>query len=99
LLITQTDFSVIALIGIILLDWYRQKNAIMMIDFALEAERKGGKNPDRRDLSGLSAAFPAHSHDHHGGHAGRLAAWPSGAWRDGRGTPQGRWASRSSAAR
>jgi multidrug efflux pump len=45
LLITRTDFSIIALIGIILLIGIVQKNAIMMIDFALEAERKGGKNP------------------------------------------------------
>ena len=45
LLITRIDFSVIALIGIILLIGIVQKNAIMMIDFALEAERKGGKSP------------------------------------------------------
>jgi multidrug efflux pump len=45
LLITRTDFSVIALIGIILLIGIVQKNAIMMIDFALEAERKEGKSP------------------------------------------------------
>ncbi len=45
LLITKIDFSVIALIGIILLIGIVQKNAIMMIDFALEAERKEGKSP------------------------------------------------------
>ena len=39
------DFSVIALIGIILLIGIVKKNAIMMIDFALEAERKDGKTP------------------------------------------------------
>ena len=43
LLITRTDFSVIALIGIILLIGIVQKNAIMMIDFALDAERNEGK--------------------------------------------------------
>jgi multidrug efflux pump len=43
LLITRTDFSVIALIGIILLIGIVQKNAIMMIDFALQAERTEGK--------------------------------------------------------
>ncbi len=43
LLITHTDFSVIALIGIILLIGIVEKNAIMMIDFALEAQRKDGK--------------------------------------------------------
>jgi multidrug efflux pump len=43
LLITHTEFSVIALIGIILLIGIVQKNAIMMIDFALQAERNEGK--------------------------------------------------------
>jgi multidrug efflux pump len=39
LMITHTEFSVIALIGIILLIGIVKKNAIMMIDFALQAER------------------------------------------------------------
>ncbi|NDQ57018.1 MAG: multidrug efflux RND transporter permease subunit [Acidipila sp.] len=45
LLLFHTEFSVIALIGIILLIGIVKKNAIMMIDFALEAERKEGKAP------------------------------------------------------
>jgi multidrug efflux pump len=45
LLIYRTDFNVIALIGIILLIGIVKKNAIMMIDFALDAERKEGKSP------------------------------------------------------
>jgi multidrug efflux pump subunit AcrB len=45
LLISKTDLSVIALIGIILLIGIVKKNAIMMIDFALEAERTEGKPP------------------------------------------------------
>jgi multidrug efflux pump len=45
LLICRTDFSVIALIGIILLIGIVEKNAIMMIDFALDAQRKEGKEP------------------------------------------------------
>jgi multidrug efflux pump len=45
LLLCHTEFSVIALIGIILLIGIVKKNAIMMIDFALEAERKEGKPP------------------------------------------------------
>jgi multidrug efflux pump len=44
LMITGTDLSVIALIGIILLIGIVKKNAILMIDFALEAERKEGKS-------------------------------------------------------
>jgi multidrug efflux pump len=45
LLICREEFSVGALIGIILLIGIVKKNAIMMIDFALEAERKEGKSP------------------------------------------------------
>ena len=45
LLIFRMEFSVIALIGLILLIGIVEKNAIMMIDFALEAERKEGKAP------------------------------------------------------
>jgi multidrug efflux pump len=43
LMIFRVEFSVIALIGIILLIGIVQKNAIMMIDFALQAEREEGK--------------------------------------------------------
>ena len=46
LFITGTNLSVIALIGIILLIGIVKKNAIMMIDFALEAEREHGKTPE-----------------------------------------------------
>jgi multidrug efflux pump len=45
LLITRTDLSIIALIGIILLIGIVKKNAIMMIDFALEVERREHKSP------------------------------------------------------
>ena len=43
---TNTDLSVIALIGIILLIGIVKKNAIMMIDFALAAERQENKTPE-----------------------------------------------------
>jgi multidrug efflux pump len=45
LMICGNDFSVIALIGIILLIGIVKKNAILMIDFAIEAERKEGLAP------------------------------------------------------
>jgi multidrug efflux pump len=45
LLLCKTEFSIIALIGVILLIGIVKKNAIMMIDFALEAERQEGKSP------------------------------------------------------
>jgi multidrug efflux pump len=50
--VTHNDFSVIALIGLVLLIGIVQKNAIMMIDFALEAERKEG-------LTSINAIYQA----------------------------------------
>src|SRR5882724_6413022 len=44
LLLTRTDLSLIALIGIILLIGIVKKNGIMMVDFALAAERNEGKS-------------------------------------------------------
>jgi multidrug efflux pump len=46
LLLFHMDLGVVALIGIILLIGIVKKNAIMMIDFALEAEREHGKSPE-----------------------------------------------------
>jgi len=48
----HTEFSIMALIGVILLIGIVKKNAIMMIDFALEAERKRG-------LSSIDAIYEA----------------------------------------
>jgi multidrug efflux pump len=41
----RTEFSIMALIGVILLIGIVKKNAIMMIDFALDAERRRGLSP------------------------------------------------------
>jgi multidrug efflux pump len=46
LILFGRDLSLVALIGIILLMGIVKKNAIMMIDFALEAEREEGKSPE-----------------------------------------------------
>jgi multidrug efflux pump len=46
LLLTGNDLNVIALIGVLLLIGIVKKNAIMMIDFALEAERTSGSTPE-----------------------------------------------------
>jgi multidrug efflux pump len=46
LILLKTELSVIALIGIILLIGIVKKNAILMIDFAIGAERKEGKGPE-----------------------------------------------------
>jgi multidrug efflux pump len=45
LMLTHTDLSVIAVIGVILLIGLVKKNGILMIDFALAAEREEGKSP------------------------------------------------------
>ena len=45
LMVSRTDLGIIAIIGIILLIGIVKKNAIMMIDFALDAERKEGMAP------------------------------------------------------
>jgi multidrug efflux pump len=46
LLLTGNDLSIVGLIGIILLIGIVKKNAIMMIDFAIEAERVEKKTPE-----------------------------------------------------
>ena len=46
LMVCGTELSVIAVIGIILLIGIVKKNGIMMVDFAMEAERKEGKSPE-----------------------------------------------------
>ncbi|MFG1425622.1 efflux RND transporter permease subunit [Roseixanthobacter glucoisosaccharinicivorans] len=46
LIVCKSEFSLIALIGVILLIGIVKKNAIMMVDFALEAERARGLSPE-----------------------------------------------------
>ena len=70
----KTEFSIMALIGVILLIGIVKKNAIMMIDFALDAERNARPELARRDPRGLPAALPADHDDDHGGHARRASA-------------------------
>ena len=50
---TKTEFTVIALIGFILLIGIVKKNAIMMIDFALDAERREGLSPEAAIRQGV----------------------------------------------
>ena len=51
LMLFGMDFSVIAIIGIIMLIGIVKKNAIMMIDFAIDAQRTPGTDAGRGDLS------------------------------------------------
>ena len=60
LLAFKTEFSIIALIGIILLIGIVKKNAIMMIDFAIEAERDEGLAPRKPSITpACSASAPS----------------------------------------
>ena len=74
LMAVHFDLSVIAIVGIILLIGIVKKNGIMLVDFALEAERNAWPDARRGDLPGLRAALPADPDDHDGGAARRRAA-------------------------
>ena len=50
ILVTHSELDIIALIGIILLIGIVKKNAILMIDFAIQAERNETQLPQRSDL-------------------------------------------------
>ena len=70
----RTELSLIAFIGIILLIGIVKKNGIMMVDFALDAERNRGLDAGAGDLRGLPGALPADHDDDAGGAARRAAA-------------------------
>ncbi len=57
LMLTGTDLSVLALIGIILLIGIVKKNAILMIDFAVEAERREGLTPEESIFKACKLRF------------------------------------------
>jgi HAE1 family hydrophobic/amphiphilic exporter-1 len=57
LLIFGVDLNLYSLVGIIMLVGIVKKNAIMMIDFALEAERSGGKSPAEAIYQGALTRF------------------------------------------
>ncbi|HMV33301.1 MAG TPA: efflux RND transporter permease subunit, partial [Gemmatimonadales bacterium] len=57
LLVAGLDLSVYAFVGIIMLVGLVKKNAIMMLDFAIEAERKEGKSPEAAILEASAVRF------------------------------------------
>ena len=57
LTLTQQDLSIYAFVGIIMLIGIVKKNAIMMIDFAIEAERSHGKSARESILEAASVRF------------------------------------------
>jgi len=74
LMIAGLDLNIISIIGIILLIGIVKKNAIMMIDFALSAEREDGKTPRDAIHEAALLRFPSHPHDHRGRAVRRIAA-------------------------
>jgi HAE1 family hydrophobic/amphiphilic exporter-1 len=57
LMIFRTDLNLYALVGVIMLIGIVKKNAIMMIDFALAAQRKEGKHPEEAIYQGALIRF------------------------------------------
>jgi HAE1 family hydrophobic/amphiphilic exporter-1 len=57
LLVFRTEVSIYAYVGIIMLVGLVKKNAIMMIDFAIEAERREGKSPRAAIIEACSVRF------------------------------------------
>lgn len=57
LYITQTELSLVSLIGVILLIGIVKKNGIMLVDFALEAERERGWAPEKAIYEAAKARF------------------------------------------
>ena len=73
LMLAGQDLSIVVLVGIVLLMGIVKKNAIIMIDFALEAERERGMTPAPGDRGRVPAALPP-DHDDDGRRAARRAA-------------------------
>ena len=96
LMLCRQDLDLISLIGIVLLIGIVKKNAIMMVDFALAAEREEGLYAVRGDPPGLHPALPPDHDDDDGGAVRRVAA--GGRHRHRRRNCAGRSASPSSAA-
>lgn len=57
LMLFNTEFTIIALIAVFLLIGLVKKNAIMMVDFALERERRDGKRPEEAIFEACSLRF------------------------------------------
>jgi len=63
LLLFGVDLTVIAIVGLLLLIGIVKKNAILLIDFALEAQRNEGNSPEEAIVRACSLRFPAHLDD------------------------------------
>ena len=59
LLLTGTELSIISIIGVILLMGIVKKNGIILVDFAIDAQRKRGVSPERAIMEACRARFRA----------------------------------------
>ena len=75
LLLFRLDLSIIALIGLFLLIGIVKKNAIMIIDFALDAQRARCLSATEAVREGLPDALSSDPDDHAGGRAGPPCRW------------------------
>ncbi|MGC4053568.1 MAG: efflux RND transporter permease subunit [Paludibaculum sp.] len=66
LYIFHMDLNIYAFVGLIMLIGIVKKNAIMQINFALDAERHQGMSPGEAIYQGCLISLPAHHDDHHG---------------------------------
>ena len=73
LLIFHDELNIYSFVGIIMLIGIVKKNAIMMIDFALEVQRTQGCRSRRGHRRSLPGPLPADHDDHHGGPDGHAA--------------------------
>ena len=89
LLLFGVDLNLYAFVGVIMLVGLVKKNGIMMIDFAIEAQRNAGQGAGRSDVRGVPGALPP-DHDDDDGGAGRHAADRAGLGRRRRGAPAAR---------
>ncbi len=76
LILFRQSLSVVAIIGIILLIGIVKKNGILIVDFALEAEREEGKDATEAIYEASLLRFRPDHDDHHGRAAGRPSAGP-----------------------
>ena len=74
LMLTGCGLDVMGIIGILLLIGIVKKNAIMMVDFALEAERDLWQSAAGSDLRGMPATVPSDLNDDAGGFVRSVAA-------------------------
>ncbi len=71
--IAGLDFGLVAMIGVILLIGIVKKNGIMLVDFAIEAERKESLSSEEAIMKAAQMRFPTYSDDDNGGPPRRRA--------------------------